>query len=314
MHLWQVPGKHVSVLLSQGVVWTILKSRRKRFGRKSERGGILLGRVEHHGSEILVHVDEHFEVPCEYLFGPRYSLSEGDKEHFQEALDDAERAYPGLEAVGFYRLHGRKGLGLDEDDLALYDEFFSGPERVALLVKRHRLRASRAAFFFREDDWVSSEASYLELPVRAGRPPKPATARFWCSLWAQAPLFAFLLFTYGLLGFLSARQWNQLRQSAQPPRDPYALSLLVLEYGDNLQLTWDREAPSIRTAAGAVLHISDGDQTRSIDLTSSQLKTGSVTYRRLNPRVRFVLEVSVTGHRAVSETWDSRTSPATATP
>ncbi len=309
-HLWQVPGKHLAVRLSHAVVRTILKAPRRLFGRSFETGGILVGRFEQDAAGgTLVSVEESVAVPCEHLFGRRYSLCENDKEDLRAALDEIGQAGSPWTAVGFYRTHRRGGLGLDDDDLALYDEVFPGPEPVVLLVKRRRLRPSLAAFFFRENGMVRAEASYLELPVRAGRPPKPPATHGrgmrWYSLWAQVPLFLCLLFADARLGYITARGWHQSRPAAVQPRDPYALSLLVLEYAENLHVSWDRNATSIQAGGRGLLHITDGEETRSVELGPAQLKSGSLVYRRLTPRVEFRLEVFVNDQRSVTESWKS---------
>jgi hypothetical protein len=316
-YLWQVPGKPLSVRLSQTVVRAILKRGKRRFGRGFETGGILLGRASTEAGGLVVHVEEAVEVPSEHLFGPRYSLSEGDKELCQEVLDESARGATPLRPVGFYRTHTRPGLALDSDDQELMQEFFPGPDCVALVVKRRRFGRSRAGFFFWEDGQLHPEASYQELALRAGRAPAPRAARrragpLWCSWWLQIPLLACLLAADALLGYVSARQWNEHIAVAPPPRDPYALSLMVLEYVDNLHLSWDRRARPIENGGKGLLHIADGGQTRTLELSSEQLKSGSVIYRKMTPQVRFRLEVFLGGGRSVSETWDSGLAAAAA--
>ncbi|HEX8984593.1 MAG TPA: hypothetical protein VF767_04150, partial [Bryobacteraceae bacterium] len=306
-HLWQAPGKRLSVHLSQTAVCDIVKSGRRRSRRRQESGGVLLGLSERGEDGVRVKVERAVEVPSEHLFGPRYSLSEADKELLEEVVEESTRSRDGLTAVGFYRTHARKGLGLDQDDLALFEERFPGPDCVALVVKRRWLRPSRAGFFFREEDRIHSQASYRELRLHAGAARRGAPV--WCSWWAQAPLFACLLAAYALLGFASARQWNALRPATASPHDPYRLSLLVLEYGDNLHLSWDRHAPAIEAGGTGIVHVSDGGQIRRLELTHEQLRSGSITYLKGSSHVRFQLEVFVKPNLSVSETWESAPRP-----
>jgi hypothetical protein len=121
----------------------------------------------------------------------------------------------------------------------------------------------------------------------------------------QGPLLACLLAAAGVLGFVSSRELNRLSPPQPPPRDPYALSLTVVEYADSLHLIWDRQAPPVALAQGARLSISDGEQSRGLDLTAVQLQRGSVIYRKLTNQVRFRLEVFLKQGRSVSETWDA---------
>ncbi len=328
-HVWQVPGKLVSICVSRDVIGGILRrgkgGRLRPSRRRTETGGILLGTAEHEGEHVTVRIEESLEVPCEHLFGPAYSLSDGDKETLRTTLRKAKsqgRFFP----VGFYRTHARRGCGLDADDLLLFSEFFPDATDLALLVKRRTVRSNRAAFFFREDGVEQSKPS-LEVPVSGNRrkgsgAPEPADKQekqekpegaacgrrglpLWCSWWMQAPLVLCLLFADGLMGFSAAQQVNKLVPAESGPRDPYALSLMVFEYGNNLHLTWDRRALPIAAGERGLLLITDGEQTRSMDLTPSQLQSASVVYRRVNSQVRFRLEVLLKDRRSVSETWES---------
>jgi hypothetical protein len=314
-YLWQVPGRPLYVLLSGNAARALLKSGGRRFGRGEETGGVLLGRVSCEDGKTLVSVEQCVGVPSEHLFGPRYSLSEADKELCQEVVTESARGGSSLRAVGFYRTHKRKGLGLDSDDLALMQELFPDPECVALVVKRRFPGQSRAGFFIWENGQIRSEASHREFSLRAAGGTKPGKdahpARpLWSSWWLQAPLLLCLFAADALLGYASARQWNQYRPATPPAPDPYSLSLLVLEYVDNLHLTWDRHARPIENGGNGLLHIIDGGQTRTLELSPDQLKSGSVIYRRMTAQVRFRLEVFLKGGRSVSETWDSSLSAA----
>jgi hypothetical protein len=106
------------------------------------------------------------------------------------------------------------------------------------------------------------------------------------------------------LGTLIARQF-ELRIPQPSFGNPYALDLMVLEYGDNLHLTWNRDAPAIRDATAGILVIADGDQSRSMELDAAQLRSGSVIYRRMTTQVRFRLEVMLQEKRSVSESWEA---------
>jgi hypothetical protein len=147
----------------------------------------------------------------------------------------------------------------------------------------------------------------------APKPPKEKRQRphqpLWVSWWTQIPLLACLLAADGLLGYFAARQVQAPpARPAAAPRDPYALSLMVVEYGNNLSLTWDRQAPAILRAERGILWINDGDESRSINLSGSVLRnqgTG-VTYSRVSEHVRLRLEVFLKGGRSVSETWELR--------
>jgi hypothetical protein len=115
-----------------------------------------------------------------------------------------------------------------------------------------------------------------------------------------------LLAAWYLAGFAAGRQIDRVvPRAAAPPRDPYAISLLVLQYGDNIRLTWDRQATPIVLAERGRLTISDAGQSRTLDLTRDQLRNGAVAYHRLSEHVQLRLEVSLPNRRSVSETWEA---------
>jgi len=380
---WRAPDGSVSIWIAYGVLEEILERHGRAWPgrRRPEVGGMLLGTVDEQDG-IRIRIDGAADVPCRYFFGPTYSLGHADWLRFGAAIEDRNRS-GGQRALGFYRTHARKGLGLDADDLLLLSELFPGPAGVALLLKPRPLRPDLGGFFFWEGGAVRSESSYLEFeilrkrrsvrmlgpvapagvperqadgpapagvpereaeePVPAGVPereaeepapagvpergveepapeaaPEPLPAPvadaslpstrlrlLWCSWWVQGPLLACLLAAAGLLGFVSSRELNRLSPPQPPPRDPYALSLTVVEYADSLHLIWDRQAPPVALAEGARLSISDGEQSRGLDLTAVQLQRGSVIYRKLTNQVRFRLEVFLKQGRSVSETWDA---------
>jgi hypothetical protein len=266
--------------------------------RRPEVGGILLGRVVD-GDTIAVEIEGCVEVPCEHLLGASYSLSGGEAGAFRAAAAEYKPGRRrGIQAVGFYRTHTGRGFALEPEEVVLFSELFPDRVGVALLVKPRLLRPSRAGLFFRD-------GSSLEFRLSSPGGREARKTPLWCSWWVLAPLLACLLFADGLLGFFAARQVHTLTPAVEAPRDPYALSLMAVEYGDNLFLTWDHKAPPVAAAARATLFIADGGQERAVALTRKQLQAGAVTYRKMSDHIRFRLEVFLDAHRSVTEVWDS---------
>ena len=329
---WEVPGKPMTVYLSRAASGAILLEGRRGLipRRRAEVGGILLGTVTVEET-ITIRIEACLQIPCEHLFGPSYTLSEDEKQALRHAvIRHGVGTETDIGVVGFYRTHTRRGLGLDSDDLQLADLFPEGAD-LALLIKPRLLRRSQAAFFFWEDARTEPQSAAIKFTVSGHgsrdlaaaqgvfAPPEPegekayvvaappAVSRrpLWSSLWVQGPLLAILLVAWYLAGFAAGRQIDKVvPRAAPPPRDPYAISLLVLQYGDNIRLTWDRQATPIVLAERGSLTISDGGRSRTLDLTREQLRNGAVAYHRLSEHVQLRLEVSLPNRRSISETWE----------
>jgi len=80
------------------------------------------------------------------------------------------------------------------------------------------------------------------------------------------------------------------------------LKLSVSEKQNQLDVTWDRNAPAIVQAKRGVLSISDGLNKKDLELTGAQLRTGRVLYSRLSADVALRLEVFGEGATPVTET------------
>jgi hypothetical protein len=170
-YTWEVPGKGISIRLDFGVVDQILSEVMQGFGsvpkRGAEVGGLLLGRIAE-GERTTVHIRGFDPVNSEHARGPSYLLSEADEGRLTAAVErwSEDPQNRDVQVVGVYRSQTRDGLGLSEDDLALFEKRFPGPGQVFLLVKPFATRASVGAFFFREEGAIRSESSYLEFPFR----------------------------------------------------------------------------------------------------------------------------------------------------
>ncbi len=322
---WEVPGKPMTVYLSRAASGAILLEGRRGLmpRRRAEVGGILLGRVTVEET-ITIRIEACLQIPCEHLFGPSYTLSEDEKQTLRHAVvRHGVGAETDIGVVGFYRTHTRRGLALDSDDMQLADLFPEGAD-LALLIKPRFLRRSQAALFFwtepmsaavkftvsghdNRDLAAAQEVAALPEPeveqADVAAPLAVSRRPLWASWWVQGPLWVCLAF---VLGYSTAQQVDKVvPRAVPPPRDPYAISLLVLQYGDNIRLTWDRQAIPIVMAERGSLTISDAGQSRTLDLTRDQLRNGAVAYHRLSEHVQLRLEVALPNRRSVSETWEA---------
>jgi len=138
--------------------------------------------------------------------------------------------------------------------------------------------------------------SILDVPVAATPSKLPA----WQGL--VVPLF---LLIAGVAGFFAYRNVN----SSNAPAASYPagvdtalpLKLSVAETQNQLEVTWDRNAPAIASAKRGVLSISDGSNRRDLELSGAQLRNGRVLYSRLSGDVNLRMEVFPEGRKSVSE-------------
>jgi hypothetical protein len=166
-YLWEVPGKPVIVRVALEVVdrleREVAESFRSLEVQGSEIGGLLLGAVQ--GSRPFeVSILSYDVVPSEYKRGPLYQLSPRDLERFEDVFN--QRVGAGMQIVGFFRSHTRKGLGLDTEDVAIFNRFFPKRYQVALLAKPFATNPTTGAIFIREGCCLRRKSSYREFPFR----------------------------------------------------------------------------------------------------------------------------------------------------
>jgi periplasmic protein TonB len=169
-YTWTVPQKPVAVQIPVELMEKLereaVENYRSLTSRGSEIGGVLFGTVTP-GNPALVEIESYESVPCEYAVGPLYRLTEPELVRLDQAV--GQKRANGIEPVGFFRSHTRKGLSLDASDLAVLDSRFSGPHQIALVIRPSATKASTGGIFIRENGTVRGEASYLEFPLRVSR-------------------------------------------------------------------------------------------------------------------------------------------------
>jgi len=137
-------------------------------GRDLEIGGILLGSIEGEDSDSrpIVYVERFQPIISEHRRGPSYVLSDRDKKELAKKLEwwNNNGRKEGLQPVGFFRSHTRRGLYLDNDDFGVLQQYFSGPASLFLLVRPVAGSSSVGGFFFWGKSDIHREASYQEFP------------------------------------------------------------------------------------------------------------------------------------------------------
>jgi len=172
-YVWQVPGQPVVVHLRLDVVDRMAADILRGFGavpkRGAEVGGILVGVITEGnppGDASTVRIEDFEAIPCKYVRGPSYLLTEYERMLFDEVCErrspeNAGRTY----AVGYYRSHTREGLALQPEDIEVLDRYLPAATQVALLVKPYATKPGVGGFFVRENG-VFPAATPLEFPFR----------------------------------------------------------------------------------------------------------------------------------------------------
>jgi hypothetical protein len=132
------------------------------------------------------------------------------------------------------------------------------------------------------------------------RIPRPLRQRiaWWPVL---AGLFCLLL---GIAAGIAARP---LIPALNPPdHDPFVTSLSARRIDGKLLIRWDRDCPAVRYAQRGTLEITDGQFTKTIELTANELQTGSVILHNSSEHVSLRLVILVHEISSVAEVvrWD----------
>jgi len=169
-YIWEVPGKTIRVEIDFDLMDRLETEVMQAFGsvprRGLEVGGVLLGTVDT-GETNRVRIEDFEPVLSKHEHGPSYVLSGPELEQLGE-ITARWRARNGrrTRVVGFFRSHTREGLGLSQEDLELFSQYFPEETSVALVVKPYATRPPVAGLFFREEAAIRSQASYQEFPFR----------------------------------------------------------------------------------------------------------------------------------------------------
>src|ERR1700689_2885042 len=107
-----------------------------------EVGGVLYGARDGNRVSVLASA----ELCCEHALGPGFILSATDRQALARLLEPPA----GLQTVGWYRAHTRRGLDLDASDRELFDQFLPKEKGIGLVLKPSRRGPSSAALYVRK--------------------------------------------------------------------------------------------------------------------------------------------------------------------
>jgi hypothetical protein len=150
-----------------------------------------------------------------------------------------------------------------------------------------------------EEDEPAHDLPGPDLPFQAPPAPLRKVRRTWLPL-----SFLFLMFGIGLGFLVAVLAWPRLN-GVQTTAADYSLGLNVVRTGENLTVRWNRLAPAIRSAQGAVLEIDDGQfSPKPQGLDMAHLDNGSLIYKNSSKTVHFKLRVSQNAQLTVEEAAD----------
>ncbi|HUS08077.1 MAG TPA: hypothetical protein VMZ52_17375 [Bryobacteraceae bacterium] len=141
-----------------------------------------------------------------------------------------------------------------------------------------------------------NEEALRQAPMFAGFQPTPSR---WSSRIGWLVLSIALVALGAVAGFQYAGGEFSTVSSAP---DPYAMTLSAARVDDNVLVKWDRGCPAIRSGWRGLLTISEGQDSKIVQLDVPQLQNGSVLYRHIAPEIHFKLEVFLKEQRSVIET------------
>jgi hypothetical protein len=179
-----LPGASPSVRLNPDLVdrleREVIDSFKSLTKRGSEVGGILLGHVA--SNPRTVFVEDYELVPCAYMRGPLYLLSDVEKRRLEATIRNRKNRDPRLIPVGFLRSNTRTALAPDDEDVSIVSTYFSAPNSVLLLIKPFSMKPCLAGFFAWGDGEFDQAPDSVQFPFRrsellAKRGPAPALRR-----------------------------------------------------------------------------------------------------------------------------------------
>ncbi|MGA3236764.1 MAG: hypothetical protein ABSG03_10705 [Bryobacteraceae bacterium] len=282
-----------------------------------EVGGVLYGIRDGNRLSVLASA----ELPCEHALGPGFVLSGNDRERLARLLEPPA----GLQPVGWYRAHTRRGLDLDASDRDLFDQFLAMKKTIGLVLKPTHRGASSAALYLREttgDILPSAPREFTIEPLgrQAGEPVESepdADAEASTALAIPAEREAALVIVSeqamvkgvhrnGVPQGPFPRRRHHMRRAivaaaalgtaacaiyywSRPPRN-LALAAYAIAPGQ-VRIEWNHRSLPVLDGASADLQIRDGESAVTIPLDANQLRSSSLTYTQSSGHITVRLRV-----------------------
>jgi hypothetical protein len=302
-------GDRIAVHFSAGVLDEVRRLAVDGFNAFShggvETGGVLYGVRE----AECIRVASFAELHCEHASGPRFVLSAQDLNSLSGLLHPPDE----LEAVGWFRAHTRGGLELDDHDREVFEQYFSQPLSVALMLKPTHWGPASAALYVREHGGEVAPASAGEFMLEP--PPArsmPATMKNEAATEAEpaadiqpaiaqageviAPIerirqtpdqgraWIWALYLGTVIGAVAAFTYGS------QPSGQMDLRAEAIVPGQVL-IRWHRKPQPVGHETSGVLEIQDGDSVTRVPLDSGRVNAGTVTYSQLTGHIRVRMKI-----------------------
>jgi len=277
-----------------------------------EVGGLLLGAYD--GDNGCLVITEFEPLDCEHAFGPRFILSEKDRDALaRRLLAHGNAARSGYKVVGWYRSHTRHDLVFSPEDVAVYDAHFTEPWQVSLLLQPDTNGNIQTFFFFREqspaaqapapdkpipeqDSGTSEPESRAQLavrgqaanvlePTRGALSQRRGTGTQDRMVWVA--LASICVVSVAAILYLRSHFF----------RGNHLLGIEVANRRGNLELTWD----PLDAARRGRLEIQAGPISDQVELDRKALSSGRFRYRRQSDVTAFRLHVERTDGTVIEE-------------
>lgn len=253
-------GRHglTGITFSAGVLAEIRRFAVEEHAEDREAAGVLLGqRVD---STLQV---TSFQPIWRSEFSVKhFALNESEERQWRKQLAKWKIAKGGgIEAVGWFRAHGRGEAFLDEADLQLHSRFFTAPWALAMGIRPAHQKLSTATIYMRdaEGSWQTRQPlQHLMLPGDAydqhrSQVRRPAVHlvrgfRAWTRVfmplrqWALYAL-SLVLLSLSLIAFLQARSQSEIT----------GMQLSARLQQDRLTIRWNKNAVSRSARSSAYL-------------------------------------------------------------
>ena len=294
-----------------------------------EVGGVLFGVRRESGIRILT----WRPISCEHALGPTLQLSTRDREALRQLLADAasDSDLTGLQPAGWFVSHTRSEVSLSASDLKVFDEFFSEPWHVTLVLHPTQAGPARAGFFARDSEGgLKSDSSYQEFVIKpmhraaalrdvaAATPEKRAAPGPVARAAAQGPAAVvpravepprfrtldrrtahrrWLWMLPVILGLIVAGLFVRQRFLV----GEQVFTFQVYDSAGTLEMVWDVNATPVRNSHLGVIDIQDGNESTRISLSDDELHQGRRNYARRSGDVELRMAVYPVGSTAVQQ-------------